>query len=88
MYGDEDISMIETREKPIAGPRCPTLFDKWHGIFVYAQSHRHGWPGHINGGLEPTTYQSTVEHHITIPPSIYESDTIKLKSIPDENKHP
>ena len=32
----------ETRRKPTTRIRCPTLFDKWHGI-VYAQSHRHGW---------------------------------------------
>ena len=25
--------MNETRRKPTTGTRCPTLFDKWHGIF-------------------------------------------------------
>ena len=28
----------ETRRKPITGTRCPTLFDKWHGIY-YIPSH-------------------------------------------------
>ena len=23
--------------------RCPTLFSKWHRIFYYVQSYRHGW---------------------------------------------
>ena len=32
-YGDDDYLMNETRRKPTTGTRCPTLFDKWHGIF-------------------------------------------------------
>ena len=76
--GDDDYLMNETRRKPTTATRCPTLFDKWHGIF-YAQSHRHGWtyqglylPRHgplggsqsvpAQGRLEPLTCRSTVEH--------------------------
>ena len=31
--GDDDYLMNETIRKPTTGTRCPTLFDKWHGIF-------------------------------------------------------
>ena len=49
--------MNETRRKPTARTRCPTLFDKWHWILymssrtdrldiprpLFTQPHRHGW---------------------------------------------
>ena len=30
---DDDYLINVTRRKPTTGTRCPTLFDKWHGIF-------------------------------------------------------
>ena len=36
--------MNETRRKPTTRTRCPNHFDKWHGIFYYAQSHRQTQP--------------------------------------------
>ena len=31
--GDDDYLANGTRRKPTTGTRCPTLFDKWHGIY-------------------------------------------------------
>ena len=31
-FGDDHYLMKETRRKPTTRTRCPTLFDKWHGI--------------------------------------------------------
>ena len=33
--------MDETRRKPTTGIKCPTLYDKWHGVF-YMASGTHG----------------------------------------------
>ena len=57
LQSGDDYLMNETRRKPTTGRRCPTLFDKWPGIFympsrrtrldiprpLITQSHRHGW---------------------------------------------
>ena len=36
--------MNETKRNPTTGTRCPTLYDKWHGIF-YMPIRRHGCVG-------------------------------------------
>ena len=46
--------MNETRRKPAAGTGCPTLFDKWHGIF-YMPS-RKDMAGHIRAFYHPVDH--------------------------------
>ena len=36
--GDDDYLMNETRMEPTTGTRYPSLFDKWHRIFLYMPS--------------------------------------------------
>ena len=38
IISDDDYLMNETRRKPTAMIRCPTLFDKGHGILAVAQT--------------------------------------------------
>ena len=49
---DDDNLINETRRKPTTGTRCPTLFDKWHGIF-YMPRAQTCTPGHTNAFIYP-----------------------------------
>ena len=51
--------IIETRWKPTTGTKCPTLFDKWHGIFLMA---RHSWTGYTKAFDHPVT-QTRLDRH-------------------------